>query len=557
MEGVCGHNLISLSFLLPMKRIYSLLLSILSGLLFTAAWPENGFAPLLFVAFVPLLFIEQRIADERYKYSFIKILPYAYLAFFIWNLATTWWVWHSSPEGSIAAFTLNTLFIAIVFSLFHVTKKRLGPVPGYLALVAYWMSFEYLHLRWELSWPWLTLGNGFSEYYTWIQWYEYTGVFGGALWIFVVNIMIYKILRKVLILKEGIGSQLKAAVMVVLVIVIPIIISLVIYTSYEEKSDPVEMVVVQPNIDPYNEKFDGMTSADQLEKMLNLAKQKLTPNTRFLVGPETALVAGAWEGKEEGTASFIRLRQFLVDYPELSIVIGLSTYKMYMDGEKPSPTARKYRGRDDMRYDAFNTGMIMDKGKPVVFYHKSKLVPGVEKMPYPQVFGFLEELAINLGGISGSLGMQDERTVFFSSVDSIGVAPAICYESVYGEYVTDYVRNGANFIFIITNDGWWHDTPGHRQHNSYARMRAIETRRSIARSANTGISCFINQRGDMQQQTKYWTPDVIKASINANDEWTFYTRFGDYIARVALLLMALLLLWTIATSLNKSKSRLG
>lgn len=539
-----------------MKRIYSLLLSILSGLLFTAAWPENGFAPLLFVAFVPLLFIEQSISDKSYKYSFIRFLPYVYLAFLIWNLLTTYWVWHSSPEGSIAAFTLNTLFISIVFSLFHVTKKRLGSTPGYLSMIVYWMSFEYLHLRWELSWPWLTLGNGFSEYYTWIQWYEYTGVFGGALWVFIANIMIYQILRRVLILKESFASQLKRVLGVVFVIVIPIIISLVIYANYEETEDPVEIVVVQPNIDPYFEKFDGMTAKAQLEKMLSLGREKLTQNTKFFVGPETALIEGIWEGREENSGSFGMLREFLEEYPNLSIVIGLSTYKMYMDGEKPSPTARKYRGREDMRYDAYNTGMILQKDRPAVFYHKSKLVPGVEKMPYPQVFGFLEKLAIDLGGISGSLGMQDERTVFFSK-DTVGVATAICYESIYGEYVTDYIRNGANFIFIITNDGWWYDTPGHRQHNSYARLRAIETRRSIARSANTGISCFINQRGDMQQQTKYWTPDVIKASINSNDEWTFYTRFGDYIARVAILLMALLLTWTVATALNKTKSRLG
>lgn len=360
-----------------------------------------------------------------------------------------------------------------------------------------------------------------------------------------------------LVLKENLASQLRRVVSVVLIVAVPIIISLVMYANYTEIEDPVEVVVVQPNIDPYYEKFDGMTAKDQLEKMLILGEQKLTPNTKFLVGPETALVEGVWEGREEQSRSFVRLRQFLVDYPDLSMVIGLSSYKMYLNGEKPSLTARKYRGKDDMYYDAFNTGMIMEKGKPVVFYHKSKLVPGVEKMPYPQIFGFLEDLAIDLGGISGSLGMQKERTVFFSSKDTIGVAPAICYESVYGEYVTDYVRNGANFIFIITNDGWWYDTPGHRQHNSYARLRAIETRRSVARSANTGISCFINQKGDMQQQTKYGVPTSIRASINANDKWTFYTRFGDYIARVAILLMALLLTWTVATALNKSRSRLG
>ena len=88
-------------------------------------------------------------------------------------------------------------------------------------------------------------------------------------------------------------------------------------------------------------------------------------------------------------------------------------------------------------------------------------------------------------------------------------------------------------IFIITNDGWWGNTAGHKQHLHYASLRAIETRRSIARSANTGISAFINQRGDIEQATEYWEPAVIQGTIRANDQMTFYGRHGDYLARTA------------------------
>ena len=122
------------------------------------------------------------------------------------------------------------------------------------------------------------------------------------------------------------------------------------------------------------------------------------------------------------------------------------------------------------------------------------------------------------------------------------MAPVICYESIFGEYVTGYVQKGAELIFIITNDGWWKNTPGYKQHMSFARLRAIETRRSIARSANTGISCFINQRGDVSQPTGWWVDAAIKGTINANDEITFYVKYGDYIARISLFVSALLLL---------------
>ena len=128
-------------------------------------------------------------------------------------------------------------------------------------------------------------------------------------------------------------------------------------------------------------------------------------------------------------------------------------------------------------------------------YHKSKLVVGVENMPFTHLFKPIEKLAINLGGTVGTIGTSKERTVFVRERDHLKVAAVICFESIFGEFCTKFVRNGAQLFFIITNDGWWKDTPGHKQHMAYARLRTIECRRSIARSANTGISAFINQRG--------------------------------------------------------------
>jgi len=185
------------------------------------------------------------------------------------------------------------------------------------------------------------------------------------------------------------------------------------------------------------------------------------------------------------------------------------------------------------------------------------LVPGVEKMPFPALLKPLEKYAIDLGGMPGSLGVQQERSVFVSHSDHRKVAPAICYESIYGEYCGEYINKGAGLIFIITNDGWWRDTPGYRQHCSYARLRAIETRRSIARSANTGTSCFINQRGDIDQPTAFWVPAVISATINYNEEITFYAKYGDYIARVSCFVAVLMFLYALANRFNKLREKLG
>ena len=174
-----------------------------------------------------------------------------------------------------------------------------------------------------------------------------------------------------------------------------------------------------------------------------------------------------------------------------------------------------------------------------------QLVVGVEKMPYTEYLGFLRKLTIRLGGTFRSHGEQEFRENLYTRSDSTGISPVICYESIFGEYVTDYIREGSQFIFVITNDGWWGDTPGYRQHHSYSRLRAIETRRSVARSANTGISSFINQRGEILQRTRYWEQAALRGTINANDGLSFYTRHGDYIARIAYFFALLVFLYTI------------
>jgi apolipoprotein N-acyltransferase len=129
--------------------------------------------------------------------------------------------------------------------------------------------------------------------------------------------------------------------------------------------------------------------------------------------------------------------------------------------------------------------------------------------------------------------MQDHPSVFFNR-EGMGVAPMICYESVYGDYLAEFVRMGASLIFSITIDGWWENTPGYQQHFHYTRLRAIESRRSVARSALKGISAFINQRGDILQAARYEDQAVIRHTLQANTTLTFYIQHSNYIANVAL-----------------------
>lgn len=284
---------------------------------------------------------------------------------------------------------------------------------------------------------------------------------------------------------------------------------------------------------------------------MTLADPLLDSTTNFLIAPESTIQENMWENDMNTFFTLKLLRNVIHRYPELNILIGGSTFKAYEEDEALSRSARKFKDSDNY-YDAYNTAILINASDSLQLYHKSKLTPGVEALPSFKGFKWLEKFAINLGGTVGSLGADDHRKVYWTN-NTIRVSPIICYESVFGEFFAEFVSNGAQVMIIITNDGWWGDTPGHRQHFSFAHLRTIETRRSIARSANTGISAFIDQRGDAFDVTKYWEPAAIKGTLNANSTLTFYVKHGDYIARIAVWLTCVLLLISLSVRIFVKK----
>lgn len=527
-----------------LQRFRFLFLSIASGLMLYLGWSPRPFVILLLAGLIPLLIVEHEISLQNHPRSNRKVFLYSYLSFTIWNVLTCWWVGNTtSPMSGVFANLANPMLMCLPFLLFHVTKKKLGRTIGYISLIAYWLSFEFLHLRWELTWPWLTLGNGFASFPSLIQWYEFTGVEGGTLWIWLSNIFLFQLF----ISKK---FNLTKTIITCFIVFQPILISLIQYNQNEVALGlPTKnVVVVQPNIDPYNEKFDRSTLHQQIETLKTWSEKKLTDNTDYLVWPETALPQGVWLNDLDNEPTIKECKKLLHHYPNLHLVTGADAYEEYNTAQ--TVTARPYEDSSGY-YDAFNCAFQIDNTDSIQVYKKSKLVPGVERMPYPGLLKFLQPLTVNMGGITGSLGTQEHRGVFFSK-DSTGVAPVICYESIFGEYLTEYIRNGAGLIFIITNDGWWGNTDGHLQHLHYASLAAIETRRCIARSANTGTSCFIDMKGNLYQQTDWWQPNAISATLSINHELTFYVKHGDYIARIGVVLTLILFVLLIINKISPS-----
>lgn len=513
-----------------MKRQYLLLLSLLSGLLLALSWPAKGIPHLLFIALIPMLWAEDVMAKSPTKYPPFKIVHMAFPGFLIWNILTSWWIYNAALIGVVAAVILNSIFMSAIIYLFHtIHRKSTKPQYAYLALILFWITFEHIHYHWDFNWPWLNLGNGFASKTTWIQWYEYTGVSGGSLWILLTNI------TGILTIKHFINKErqnfIHSSVSLFTLIALPIMISYIIYFNYHEKSSPIDVTIIQPNLDPYTEQYE-LSPHDVVNRILSLTNTVTDSSSQLVITPESALQEYIWEHNLPYAASIRQIRNHLNKHPNLSFLVGMSTRIAIPRGAEHTAAARKYIDSDDLYYAA-NTATIIDTGESYPLHHKSKLTPGVEIMPLASLIKPLEKFALDLGGTIGSLKGDPSQTPFITQYDSIKIAPIICYESIFGEFVSQSVRKGANLICIITNDGWWNDTPGHRQHMAYAKLRAIENRRSIARSANTGISAFINQKGDVMQPTSYNTPAAIRQSLNCNDTITFYTRYGDYLARLA------------------------
>ena len=509
----------------------NLLLVILSGLLLAFGWPTYGFPLLLFIGFVPLLLVENNVRNSDVKRKKWKVFGFSYLGFVIWNFITTNWLQYADVFGATFAILVNSMLMALIIVLYHSIAKRATANISLLFLICLWMAFEKLHLGWGFSWPWLNLGNGFSEYFTWIQWYEYTGTFGGTLWVWLVNILIFKLVLNYQ-LQKSIHQVKSKIIMVLAVIVLPISISYIIYYSYTIDGQPMNVIALQPNIDPYSEKYN-VPNEEIANILLKLTDTKIDAQTDLVVAPETVFADNVRIHQLDDAYFKRKLDIFISEHPKTSILTGISFIDFITDQALVKDQSNYHP--NGFWYDDYNSAMLLKANSDVQLYHKSKLVVGVETLPYQAILRpLIGDFMIDLGGTLAMKTTQDDRSVFTTSNPDLKVAPIICYESVYGEFVTGYIRNGANVLAIITNDAWWGETQGHKQHLSYARLRAIETRRDIVRSANTGISALINAKGEITASLDYNTQGALSGTVRTNDKITFYTRSGDYIARIAM-----------------------
>jgi apolipoprotein N-acyltransferase len=518
------------------------LLVLLSSSLLILSFPYTGsFTPFVFIGLVPLFLLRQQfLASVKQPW---KLGLWTYLAFLFWNLGTTWWVANASVSGGIFAFTVNALLMTLVFGLWSFIDRKIQTRYSFFMLIPIWLLFEFGHHRWDLSWPWLSFGNYFSVRTGWIQWYEWTGTLGGSAWVLLVNILIFRLYNVYRIV--AIRNQYLFTILGILLL--PIVTSQVLQkfalTSFQQKQ--LHAVVVQPNIDPYKEKFTLSASNEAFaDSIVVLANRHVTAQTDLIMAPETALPLSFQEERLHTFAFGQSLASQVQKWPQANLLIGASTVRIFdykqSVASTPIPNTNEW-------YESYNSSMLFTKTAPPQFVHKSKLVPGVELVPFSAYLPFLSAIAIENGGSSGTLGVEKEPKVMAikfepnklqkdptNKAQNVTLAPIICYESIYGDFVRQQVEQGAQALCVITNDGWWGNTPGYKQHFSFARLRAIENRRWVLRSANTGTSGSIDPSGKIIKKTPYWVKTAFSQTIQLRSDQTFYTTYGDWLAGLSI-----------------------
>ena len=522
--------------MIQFKRQFSIktkvALSLASAILLAIPW-EGASCITLFVGLLPLLLI-----SAQYTSSWrdtLSMLGWALLTFVLWNIATIWWLWNATPAGPIAATIFSTWWSIIPFMLYHIVSKRAPKALAYVLFVTAWIAGEYLYTQAPaLSFPWLVLGNGFADDPWAVQWYEYTGVFGGSLWVLLTNIFAFE---------ACLTMRKKAWINATLVLVVPLAISIGLFYKYDTEGelyrslDNMTVSVTQPNI-PCYEKFNISAESQQNNLMELLAEAP--DSTEFVLMPETALTEMINERQPEQAHIVNRISDYLhKEKPSTMVVSGGEMMRLY-GNKRGSETARK---RGIYYMDIFNSSLGIDTTQRVQLHHKGKLVVGVETIPmWLRKAG--DRFAIDLGGTFGQLGIGKTQKPFEHNGKK--VAPAICYEGLYGNHMAEFVRNGAEALFVVSNDGWWGNTLGHRYLFAFCRLRAIELRRDVARSANTGVSGFITMQGEDIQRMEWDNRGVLTSDIRLNSKQTFYAKYGDYIGRLSLYIAMLCILYFVA-----------
>lgn len=527
------------------KQTNNYFLAILSGVALALAFPPMPFFLLALIAFIPI-FIILNNEEETKKFRYI------YLTFFIYHLGTNYWIssWQETTDpylfwsGIILDF-VHPFFFFVPFIIYNLLRKIIDKQTLLYFFPLIWVTFEWLHSLGDLGYPWLTVAfTQFNNYY-WFQVVDITGIWGASLLILYINVFFYKISEEIMKTdKKTLNSTiLKNIAIIILMLLLPTTYGFFITKKFDyekeiKENKKIKIGLIQPNIDPWDKWEKNNLEQIKLHFILQDSISKKHPDINLFIWNETAIPAISISINRDLQFDFI---QYQLKKNNAALLTGFAQYEFLNKTDENLPaTARPFPFDTSQLFCSYNSAILLtpNTNDTLQVYHKQRLTPFAEGIPFVEYLGFAQKfLTWDVGISTWEKGKEIKNFNLNIENQNIAIAPIICIESIFPDFVRKFVQQGAEIITIITNDAWYNYTFGPKQHYMLAATRAIENRRYIARCANSGVTGFISPTGKTIECAEPYQTTAITKTIPALKEKTLYTTYGDFLPKTCALII--------------------
>jgi apolipoprotein N-acyltransferase len=514
------------------ERNRNRMLLIISGILMGLSFPPFPFPfqLLMFAGLVPLLMVIEK------KERLLDINRAVYLFGFVFSLITLYWVgsWQKEADpflmiSGILLVFVNPVFFMIPSTLLYYSRKIIPSGWALYLFPFYWITYEYLYMLTDASFPWLILGGGLSKFTSYIQIADVIGTLGLSLFVVYINVFLYKAWFNFRLNSTEYAAAVTGAV---LLFIIPVIYGYYTFSSFSLSDKKIKVGIIQPNINPWD-KWAGGNLNDLTQLHLDLSKKAVDNGARLLIWPETALPVYLFGGSYPHIVK--QIDDFLLK-EDVYLLTGMP-HVIFYNKDDSIPDDAKYSESSGYYYRTYNAILLIEPGTGIIQqYGKMKLVPFGERVPFVDLFPFLGDLikwGVGLGGWNVGRDTTIFKAAYNEYEDTVKINALVCYESIYPYFISQFIQKEAELITIVTNDSWYGNSSGPYQHKEFAVLRGVENRKSVIRAANGGISTIIDPLGRTVVETEMFTRDIINGEVVLQSGTTFFTRNSSIIPSLA------------------------
>lgn len=482
-----------------MSRIFLSALS--SAVLLALPYLEPRLFPTVWCAFLPLFWCLERVQTTRRAILAGWLTgALAHLIGFHW-LTYTISVFGGFPyAGSVLVFVVYALLQGLAQAVFALLVRTIGHGPLRIFPALFWVAIEFLF---PYLFPWY-LANSQVSFLWLIQTADLVGPYGTGFVVMWFNAALY---WAVLAPNSERQARWWPLAYAALFAVLSLVYGFLRLQSVDEEmagARKLSVGSVQGNVD-IDMKWNPVLAQKNLQRHLELSQQ--LDAVPLIIWPESAIEALLPDELLVLPAEFL---------PPFKAERGFFIFG-----------AKSFSGRPELaNFKAFNTAFLTDaQGKVISRYHKQVLLAFGEYLPFAKVLSLLPAMPFADGFTPG------EGPITFPAGRAVRIAPLICYEDLMPEMARQFVGlTRANLLVNLTNDAWYGKSVGPWQHLRLAQSRAIETRRSLLRVTNTGVTSLVNAKGELVQTLPMFTGAVMKSEVEILNSETYYVRFGDWFA---------------------------